>query len=118
MVPMGAYGMPFAVGRALGIGAKKGQSARRQALEASRAAFESSPLPTESWKVERMIDPTTWPSRLVPNLPFVNPSQYEQPGLLDPTIAKIPGLNELLLRLKTTPEKRVGRPARERREAR
>jgi hypothetical protein len=106
MAALGPYAVPTAIGTAL-----KGAMHRRPTLggtldpssralkELVQAGLSQWPLPTEGYELDRQLDPRMWPSRLIPRAisQFSDAGSYAQPGWLDPTIARIPWLNDYLL---------------------
>jgi len=120
LTALGPGAIPAAIGQAV---ARSGRPATGRVSPSSRALQEiagatlaQSPLPSEGWQLDRLIDPRTWPARFVPRSlsMLTDPSAFETPGVLDPTIARIPWLNELMLdprmRGRTRSLPRVGRP--------
>jgi hypothetical protein len=105
LTAMGPYAVPAAIGAALrGFvdhpKSTAGKSAASKALfDVAQGTLNQSPLPTEGYQLDRLVDPRNWPSRYIPRFlsTFSDPNEYATPGLMDPTIARIPFLNDALL---------------------
>jgi hypothetical protein len=110
---LGPYMLPTMLGSAGAEGFERGDDPSALVKRVIGEGFSQTPIP-ESYEYS---DPGRLLAQFVPNLlrPFGggSPSDYEMETLLDPAIAKIPGLNDLVLQQKrkravkkTTPRKR------------
>jgi hypothetical protein len=117
----GPYAVPFALGAALRKlqGDDASMSDVAQAIPSEIAG--QSPLPTEAWQIQRMLDPREWLTRMVPRgtqvLPGTTaPGDLEQMDkILGPLFARIPYLNTLLLEKRRQAKKVPRRRPRSRR---
>jgi hypothetical protein len=100
LAALGPYAVPYAVGAGVRTVVDKRQSMTDALKAITDQVLAQSPLPTEGWQIEGLKDPRQWLTRLVPRglTTLTDPKQFEQPGVLDPLIARIPGLNAALLR--------------------
>ena len=105
LTAMGPYAVPAAIGAAIrgAVDKPKGtpsQSASTKALkDVAQGVLSQSPLPTEGYQLDRLLDPRTWPTRYIPRFLNLlgNPNEYVTPGIMDPTIARIPFLRDAML---------------------
>ncbi len=106
---LGPYAVPALAGMALRSLTHRGTASKSPGSEAlielAKNSLSQSPLPTEGYQIDRLLDPRQWPSRFVPRAisMFTDPNAYQTPGPLDPTIARIPFLNDAMLRKKPKP---------------